>query len=74
MLMLEPAVGPAVGCPAQRAVSAVRYTKIEVVISGAIERAGRTRLDPDATVGTALAAAGGLAYRAHASPDGELGW
>lgn len=51
---------------------AVRYAKIEVVVSGAVERAGRARLDSDATVGVALSAAGGLAYRGHATPDGEL--
>jgi protein involved in polysaccharide export with SLBB domain len=50
----------------------MRYTKIDVVVSGAVERAGRTILDPGATVATALRAAGGLAYRRNAGPAGEL--
>jgi len=50
----------------------VRYSEIEVVISGAVERTGRTRLEAGATVATALSAAGGLAYRLHARPDGEI--
>ena len=50
----------------------MRYTKIEVVISGSVQRAGRTRLDPGATVGSALHAVGGLASRGRAIPAGEL--
>lgn len=50
----------------------MRYTQIEVVISGSVQRAGRTRLEPGATVASALQAAGGLAFRAHAIPAGEL--
>jgi protein involved in polysaccharide export with SLBB domain len=50
----------------------MRYTKIEVVITGSVQRAGRTRLDPGATVASALHAAGGLAFRARATPAGEL--
>lgn len=50
----------------------MRYTKIKVVVSGAVEHAGRTDLDPEATVATALRAAGGLAYRRNAGPAGEL--
>ena len=43
-----------------------------MVISGAVERAGRTVLDSGATVAMALRAAGGLAYRRNAGPAGEL--
>jgi len=50
----------------------MRYTKIEVVISGSVRRAGRIRLDPGATVGSALHAVGGLAFQARAIPAGEL--
>jgi protein involved in polysaccharide export with SLBB domain len=50
----------------------VRYRKIDVVIFGAVERAGRTALDPGSTVAAALRAAGGLAYRRNAGPAGEL--
>jgi len=50
----------------------MRDSKIEVVISGAVERAGRAILEPGATVATALRAAGGLAYRGNAGPAGEL--
>jgi len=51
---------------------AMRYTKINVVVSGAVKRTGRTALDPGATVATALGAAGGLADRRNAGPAGEL--
>lgn len=48
------------------------YARIEIVIAGAVERAGRTRLDAGATIEAALRAAGGLAYREGARPEGEL--
>ena len=51
---------------------AMRYTKIHIVVSGAVKRGGRTTLDPGATVATALGAAGGLAYGRNAGPAGEL--
>jgi protein involved in polysaccharide export with SLBB domain len=50
----------------------MRHALIEIVISGAVERAGRASLEPGATVETALRAAGGLAYRASGVPDGRL--
>jgi protein involved in polysaccharide export with SLBB domain len=48
------------------------YASIEIVIAGAVERTGRTHLDAGATIDAALRAAGGLAYRAGARPEGEL--
>lgn len=63
----------AVRCsPSPSGAIAMLYTRIEVVISGAVERSGRTRLEPGATVDTALRAAGGLAYRTDVVPAGEL--
>jgi protein involved in polysaccharide export with SLBB domain len=50
----------------------MRYEMLEVVISGAVNRSGRTRLEPGSTVATALQAAGGLAYRRSARPAGEI--
>ena len=50
----------------------MQYTKIEVIVSGAVERSGRARLEPGATVATALRAAGGLAFRDDAVPAGDL--
>lgn len=50
----------------------MRYSQIEVVISGAVERTGRARLSGGSTVEAALRAAGGLAHRTHAAPAGEL--
>jgi protein involved in polysaccharide export with SLBB domain len=50
----------------------MHYSRINVVVSGAVERSGRTQLEPGATVATALTAAGGLAFRRHAIPIGEL--
>ncbi len=50
----------------------MQYTRIEVVISGAVARSGRAQLEPGATVATALRAAGGLAYRSETVPAGEL--
>ncbi len=51
---------------------AVRYSRINIVVSGAVRRAGRADLEPGATVATALRAAGGLAYLRDAAPTGEL--
>jgi protein involved in polysaccharide export with SLBB domain len=48
------------------------HASIQIVIAGAVERAGRTQLDAGATIDAALRAAGGLAYRAGARPEGEL--
>jgi protein involved in polysaccharide export with SLBB domain len=45
---------------------------IEIVVAGAVERGGRIRLEEGATVRVALEAAGGLAYRAGARPEGPL--
>jgi protein involved in polysaccharide export with SLBB domain len=45
---------------------------IEIVVSGAVLRAGRTQLDAGATIETALRVAGGLAWRVGARPEGEL--
>lgn len=50
----------------------MRYAQIEIVIAGAVERPGRTRLAAGATVDTALGAAGGLVYRSHGRPEGQL--
>jgi protein involved in polysaccharide export with SLBB domain len=50
----------------------VRYSRIEIVVAGAVQRAGRTALEPGATVATALHAAGGLAHRGTSGPAGEL--
>lgn len=50
----------------------MQYTRIEVVVSGAVQRSGRARLEPGATVASALRAAGGLAFRREAVPAGEL--
>lgn len=47
-------------------------TRIEVVISGAVERSGRAWLESGATVASALRAAGGLAWRRDAAPAGRL--
>jgi hypothetical protein len=49
-----------------------RYARIEVVVSGAVNRSGRAHLEAGSTVDTALEAAGGLAYRAGARPAGGL--
>jgi protein involved in polysaccharide export with SLBB domain len=48
------------------------YATIEVLISGSVQRAGRARLAPGATVASALQAAGGLDFRGGAVPAGEL--
>ena len=45
---------------------------IEVIVAGAVERVGPLRLDPGATLRAALEAAGGLAYRLGARPEGPL--
>jgi protein involved in polysaccharide export with SLBB domain len=45
---------------------------IEIVVSGAVERGGRLRLTPGATLRTALEAAGGLAWRPGARPEGGV--
>ena len=45
---------------------------IEIVVSGAVTRGGRLRLEPGATLRIALEAAGGLAYRPGARPEGPL--
>lgn len=50
----------------------LRATSIEVVISGAVESGGPLRLDPDATLEAALRAAGGLAFRPDARPEGGV--
>lgn len=50
----------------------MQYARIDVIVSGAVERSGPTRLEPGATVATALRAAGGLAFRRRARPVGEL--
>ncbi len=50
----------------------MQYATIEVLVSGAVERSGRARLEPGATVAAALRAAGGLAFRRDAGPVGEL--
>lgn len=50
----------------------MRTSRIDVVISGAVKRAGRRALEPESTVAMALSAAGGLAYRSDAAPAGEL--
>jgi protein involved in polysaccharide export with SLBB domain len=50
----------------------MRYRRIDVVVSGAVRRTGRARLEPGATVAGALRAAGGFAYRPGARPAGEL--
>lgn len=50
----------------------MKYARIEVVIAGAVERAGRRGLPPGSTVESALRAAGGLARRDDAGPTGEL--
>lgn len=47
-------------------------TSIEVLISGAVESGGPRRLEPGATLEAALRAAGGLAYRPGARPEGRL--
>ena len=45
---------------------------IEVVIVGAVERVGALRLQAGSTLRAALEAAGGLAYRSDARPEGQL--
>ena len=45
---------------------------IEIVVAGAVERVGRLRLEAGATLRVALEAAGGLAYRPDARPEGHL--
>ena len=50
----------------------MRYSRIRVVVSGAVARSGSTDLEPGATVAMALRAAGGLAYGRDAGPAGEL--
>jgi len=45
---------------------------IEVVVTGAARRVGTLRLEPGATLRAALEAAGGLAYRTDARPEGPL--
>jgi protein involved in polysaccharide export with SLBB domain len=45
---------------------------IEIVVAGAVTRAGRLRLESGATLRAALEAAGGLAYRPGARPQGAL--
>jgi hypothetical protein len=47
-------------------------TTIEIVVAGAVERVGRLRLEAGTTLGVALEAAGGLAYRPGARPEGAL--
>jgi protein involved in polysaccharide export with SLBB domain len=51
---------------------AIEQASIEILISGAVGRAGRTHLDAGATIEMALRAAGGLAWRVGARPEGEL--
>jgi protein involved in polysaccharide export with SLBB domain len=46
--------------------------RIEVIVAGAVERTGPLRLDVGATLRAALEAAGGLAYRVGARPEGPL--
>jgi len=50
----------------------LRTTSIEVLISGAVEAGGPLRLESDATLEAALRAAGGLAWRAGARPEGRV--
>lgn len=45
---------------------------IEIVVAGAVERVGRLRLEAGATLRLALEAAGGLAWRQGARPEGAL--
>jgi hypothetical protein len=45
---------------------------IEVVVAGAARRTGRLRLEAGATLRAALDAAGGLAWRDDARPEGPL--
>jgi protein involved in polysaccharide export with SLBB domain len=45
---------------------------IEIVVAGAVERVGRLRLEAGATLRVAIEAAGGLAYRPGARPEGAL--
>ena len=45
---------------------------IEIVVVGAVERVGRLRLEAGATLRVAIEAAGGLAYRPGARPEGAL--
>jgi hypothetical protein len=45
---------------------------IEIVIAGAVERVGRLRLEAGSTLRVALEAAGGLAWREGARPEGAL--
>jgi protein involved in polysaccharide export with SLBB domain len=45
---------------------------IEVVIVGAVERVGALRLEVGSTLRAALEAAGGLAYRRDARPEGPM--
>ena len=47
---------------------------IEVVVAGAVERVGTLRLEQGATLRVALEAAGGLAYRSDARPEGPFAW
>ena len=44
----------------------------EIVVAGAVERVGRLRLEAGSTLRIALEAAGGLAYRPDARPEGAL--
>jgi hypothetical protein len=46
--------------------------KVDVIVSGAVERVGRQLLDAPATVPAALQAAGGLAHRDRMRPSGLL--
>jgi protein involved in polysaccharide export with SLBB domain len=46
--------------------------RIRVIVSGAVRSGGPLELSAGATVETALRAAGGLAYRPHARPEGQL--
>ncbi|HEX5067589.1 MAG TPA: hypothetical protein VFY49_15830 [Myxococcota bacterium] len=45
---------------------------IEIVVTGAVERGGRLRLEAGSTLRVAIEAAGGLAYRPGARPEGAL--
>ena len=45
---------------------------IEIVVAGAVERSGLLYLESGATLRVALEAAGGLAYRPGARPEGWL--
>lgn len=45
---------------------------IEIVVAGAVERVGLLRLEAGATLRAALEAAGGLAYRPGARPEGQV--